>query len=141
MARIYFVRHGKAAAGFSEDPDPGLDAIGRSQADAIAPGLIARAPVELVSSPLRRARETAMPVETGLGQQARIVNEVAEIPSPTDDLEARGVWLRARMQENWSDMEPEYRVWRQGVVDALLGFQSDTVVFSHFIAINATVSD
>ena len=32
MARIYMVRHGKAEAGFGEGMDPGLNALGRSQA-------------------------------------------------------------------------------------------------------------
>ena len=34
MPLIYFVRHGKAAAGFSEDADPGLNDLGRAQAAA-----------------------------------------------------------------------------------------------------------
>ena len=91
MALIYFVRHGKAAAGFSEDPDPGLNDLGRAQAARIAPRLIA-AGAELFSSPLRRARETAMPVEAGLGRAARIEPAVSEIVAPVADLTARGAW-------------------------------------------------
>ncbi len=139
MALIYFVRHGKAAAGFSDAADPGLNEVGHAQAAAVAPRLIAAA-AELISSPLRRARETAAPVEQHLRQQARIVPAVAEIPSPTDDLAARGAWLRAAMQGHWSDLPPELQTWRQGVVDALLALQRDSIVFSHFIAINAAVS-
>ena len=36
MARLYMVRHGKAAAGWDGDADPGLDALGRQQAEAVA---------------------------------------------------------------------------------------------------------
>jgi len=139
MARIYFVRHGKAAAGFSEDPDPGLNDLGRAQAARIAPRLIA-AGAELFSSPLRRARETAAPVEEALRQQARIVPAVSEIASPVMDLSARGAWLREVMQGNWSDLSPEHQAWRRGVVDTLLGLPRDSIIFSHFIAINAAVS-
>ena len=36
MTRLYLVRHGRAAAGWDTDPDPGLDEIGRGQAQAVA---------------------------------------------------------------------------------------------------------
>ncbi len=139
MALIYFVRHGKAAAGFSEDPDPGLNDLGRAQAATIAPRLIA-AGAELLSSPLRRARETAMPVEAGLGRAARIVPAISEIVAPVADLAERGAWLRKAMQGNWTDLSDAHQVWRRGVVDVLLGLPRDAILFSHFIAINAAVS-
>ncbi len=140
MARIYFVRHGKAAAGFSEDADPGLNDLGRAQAEAVAPRLIAAAPADLISSPMRRARETAQPVEAALGRGARIAPAVAEIPSPALALAARGAWLRDAMRGNWSDLSPEHQHWRHGVVAALLALPRDTIIFSHFIAINAAVT-
>ncbi|MSP42535.1 MAG: histidine phosphatase family protein [Alphaproteobacteria bacterium] len=140
MALIYFVRHGKAAAGFGEDRDPGLNALGHAQAAAIAPRLIAAAPAQLISSPLRRARETAAPVEAALGRSARIEHSVSEIASPMDDLAARAVWVRAAMQGNWSDLLIAHQQWRRGVVDTLLALPQDSVIFSHFVAINAAVS-
>ncbi len=139
MAFIYFVRHGKAAAGFSEDADPGLNDLGRAQAAAIAPRLIA-AGAELFSSPLRRARETAAPVEAGLGRAVHIVPAVSEIVAPVADLTARGAWLRGAMQGNWTDLSVEHQAWRRGVVDTLLALPRDAILFSHFIAINAAVS-
>ena len=36
MTRVYMVRHGRAAAGWNVDPDPGLDDLGRSQSLAVA---------------------------------------------------------------------------------------------------------
>ena len=36
MATVQLVRHGKAAAGFGAHPDPGLDDLGRHQAQAVA---------------------------------------------------------------------------------------------------------
>lgn len=140
MARIYFVRHGKAAAGFSEDADPGLNDLGRAQAEAVAPRLIAAAPADLISSPMRRARETAQPVEAALGRSARIVPAVAEIPSPALALSERGAWLREAMRGNWSDLSTEHQHWRHGVVAALLALPRDSIIFSHFIAINAAVT-
>jgi len=140
MSLIYFVRHGKAAAGFSEDADPGLNDLGRAQAEAIAPRLIAAAPVDLIASPMRRARETAIPTETALRLTARIEPAVSEIIAPVAHLQARGEWLRGVMGGNWHDLAPEHQAWRQGVVNALLAMPRDSVIFSHFIAINAAVS-
>ena len=61
VTRVHLVRHGRAAAGWDTDPDPGLDDVGRSQASATAIDLSALESVEhdVVSSPLRRCRETA----------------------------------------------------------------------------------
>ena len=36
MTQIHLVRHGKAAAGFGSHKDPGLDDLGRRQAQAVA---------------------------------------------------------------------------------------------------------
>ena len=62
MARIYLVRHGRAELGWGMDYDPGLDDLGRSQASAAANKLAPLGPLEVISSPLRRARQTAMPL-------------------------------------------------------------------------------
>ncbi|MBK9972334.1 MAG: histidine phosphatase family protein [Acidimicrobiaceae bacterium] len=56
MPRLYLVRHGRAAAGWNTDPDPGLDAVGRHQAAAMTARLAPLGPLELVSSPLLRCR-------------------------------------------------------------------------------------
>ena len=38
MPRLHMVRHGKAAAGFGESADPGLDALGKAQAEEVVRG-------------------------------------------------------------------------------------------------------
>lgn len=139
MARIYLVRHGRAAAGFNEDRDPGLDTTGQAQAEAVARQLVQFAPIDLVTSPLRRTRETAAPLERLISQHARIADAVAEVPSPSADLAARGEWLRTAMQGGWSDLAPRYQQWRRDVVAYLCALSRDTIVFSHFIAINAAI--
>ena len=55
------VRHGRAAAGFGSHLDPGLDNVGRAQAEATAKELAVRFedPVPIYSSPLKRAQDTA----------------------------------------------------------------------------------
>ena len=148
MGKIYMVRHGKAAAGWDGDADPGLDVTGRAQAEAVAQDLTARlaSPVTLYTSPLLRCRETAMPLASMWQTQAIVEPRVAEIPSPIEDLEARTEWLRRVMAGSWADLsaDPEsggidFAGWQADVVTALvsLGKSEDIVVFSHFIALNA----
>ena len=45
MARLYLVRHGKATGSWDTDPDPGLDDVGREQAEAMATALMLYLPV------------------------------------------------------------------------------------------------
>ncbi len=139
MAVVRLVRHGHAAAGFSADHDPGLDDLGRAQADAMAAALAPLGPLPIVVSPLRRTRETAEALERLWATTAVVDDRVAEIPSPTDDLQARGTWLRGAMAGTWADLGPACEAWRDELVDRVRAFTVDTVVVTHFIAINAVV--
>src|SRR4029077_3748125 len=102
MARIYMVRHGKAEAGFGEGMDPGLDALGRSQALDVAERLQSLGPLPILSSPLRRTQETAAPLASTWNRTPVIEAAVAEIPSPKGmTLEERAKWLRTLMAGSW----------------------------------------
>jgi broad specificity phosphatase PhoE len=139
MPTLYLIRHGRAAAGFHEDHDPGLDELGHAQAQAAADALSSLTPMPIISSPLRRCRETSAPL-CGLWQTEATINKgVAEIPSPTEDLSARSAWLGKIMPGNWGDTEDWVQQWRNEVVTTLTGMREDTVIFSHFIAINVAV--
>src|SRR5258706_5105045 len=87
MLRLYLVRHGKPAVAWgSGDDDPGLDETGRGQAAAVAARLLSLPgedrPIRVVSSPLRRCRETAQPLADALGVPVEIDGAVGEIPTP-----------------------------------------------------------
>lgn len=138
-ATLYLIRHGQASAGFDQAYDPGLDATGLAQAEAIANELESLGPLPIVTSPLQRTRQTAAAFEQRWKVRARIEPAVAEIPSPTKDLQARADWLRQAMRGRWSELAPRYQEWRDWVVAALLALKTTTVVTSHFIAINAAV--
>ncbi|MBT3224709.1 MAG: histidine phosphatase family protein [Deltaproteobacteria bacterium] len=137
MPKIYLVRHGKAAAGWDADPDPGLDDLGRKQSIQATESLAPVGPLDIVSSPLARTRETAIPLAELWQRTPRIETRVAEIPSPTEDLSERAEWLRGVMGDIWTNQSQELLTWRQGIIDALYALEKDTVIFSHFIAINA----
>jgi broad specificity phosphatase PhoE len=139
MARIYLVRHGRAAASWSEDADPGLDALGIAQARQAAIWLQDHIPLEVISSPLKRALETASPLCEWLHYSPKLEPRVAEIPSPGLDLHDRGPWLRQIMQGGWSEVSADLTQWRRELIESLCELNTDTAVFSHFIAINVAV--
>lgn len=118
-----------------------MDDVGRAQAEATAEELAARfeEPVPIYSSPLKRAQETAAALATKWGSEVILEPRVAEIPSPTEDLRERATWLQGVMAGKWTDFPPELLRWRQELIDCVLGFETDTVVFCHFIAINVVV--
>lgn len=137
--RLYLIRHGRPTATFSEAHDAGLDAAGLAQAEAVAGRLAALGPLAIISSPLRRARETAAPLERRCGRPARVSPRVSEIPSPGLDLGARGEWLRGVMASRWRELPPELSRWREDVVAALLELTEPSAIFTHYIAINVAV--
>ncbi len=139
MARLYLVRHGKAAAGWDVDPDPGLYEVGRAQAEAMAADLAPKGPIPLIASPLRRTRETAAALERRWGVAAKIEPRVAEIPSPSEDLPRRMAWLKDIMQRRWQEADPGLQAWQRTVLLALAAIDRDSVVVTHFVAINVAV--
>jgi len=140
--RIYLVRHGQAAANWNEDLDPGLDESGTIQALAagqLISELFCREPCLVVSSPLRRARETAMPLAQTWQQEVVIEPRMAEVPSLGLALDERGPWLVSVMADRWPNVSAELNHWRHEVRRYLLSLSCNAVIFSHFVAINAAV--
>jgi broad specificity phosphatase PhoE len=139
--RLVLVRHGQATAGWDADPDPGLSEHGVRQARAAARELatLEASPWSILTSPLRRARETAEPLAAAWGVPAVVEPGIGEIPSPTEDLEARAAWLNGVMAGTWDDVGPDVLAWRAQVLDTLVRQAAPAVMFSHFIAINVAV--
>jgi len=130
------VRHGRAEAGFGDALDPGLDALGREQARVTAKRLADIGPLPIVSSPLKRARETAAPLAQLWKREPAIEEAIAEIPSQAKTLAERAQWLRGFMAGSWREASLELAAWRENAIAALAALSEDTVIFSHFIAIN-----
>jgi broad specificity phosphatase PhoE len=145
MSRVYLIRHGKPSSTWGEaDHDPGLDETGKAQARAAAEALMALPdrPQRVVSSPLRRCRETAEPFAQALGVAIEIDARVGEIPTPAAlSAEERPAWLRKAFGGRWAEIEGDldYEVWRGQVAEAVAA-HAGAAVFSHYVAINAAVS-
>jgi len=149
VARIALVRHGRASAGWDTAVDPGLDQLGYAQASVAATKLeniFVGRKVEIVSSPLLRCRQTAQAfadkrkAADNAEIRVQVSDDVAEIPSPEGvSMVERVEWLRTAMQGTWADLGGEYTTFRDRVVGFVRSLQVDTVIFSHFVAINAVI--
>lgn len=145
--RTYLIRHARPVSTWGgADDDPGLDPEGLRQAQAACQALLALTaearPSRIVSSPLRRCRETARPLADALALPIEILADVGEIPTPRGlSSQERGPWLRTALSGRWADIhgDIDYQAWREAVRDAVLA-RPGAAIFSHFVAINAVVS-
>jgi broad specificity phosphatase PhoE len=137
MARVFLVRHGEADSGYAQARDPGLSEKGRRQSDALAERLVDWPAMTIWTGPLLRARQTAQPLAVRWSRVPQVEPRVTEILAPDgDNLAGRGAWLNGFMTSHWRDAPEAQRAWRTGVLDALCGITEDTIVFTHFVAIN-----
>jgi len=138
--KLYLVRHGEAASSWGNVPNPGLSELGRVQAaDAATEIEKLTGPIDIVTSPLLRAQETAIPLEEKWGKKADIISSVSEIPSSHIPFEQRKSWLGEVMASDWSVQSKILQEWRNGILDMISSKGEDVVIFSHFMVINSIV--
>jgi len=136
MATVYLVRHGEAAASWGESDDPGLSSLGKIQAINAADELSQLQPLKIISSPKRRAIETAQPLAELWHVDITIDARVTEIPTP-NNIGDRSAWLKTIMQSDWQDMDNTMLKWQQQIVAALNELSEPAIIFCHFMVINA----
>jgi broad specificity phosphatase PhoE len=149
MPTLYVVRHGRVASNPVDPDDPELSAEGQSQAASVAEELRTRLPGKLaiLTSPLRRCRETAAPLGAAWGIRPIVEPRIAEVPGPPPAVLPRAEWLRRALLAEWPELielgqslRPGYDStlanWRAGVLEAILAYPHDAVVFSHFVPVN-----
>ncbi|MEM9572863.1 MAG: histidine phosphatase family protein [Pseudomonadota bacterium] len=135
---IYLIRHGEAAASWGTHPNPGLSETGRTQAEAVAMLLKDVAISTIHSSPMQRCQETAEAFARLSGIDLVIEPKVTEIPTP-QEVDDRVSWLQQLMSGNWSDAPELVQSWRRDLIETVSALPDETVVFTHFVAINAIV--
>jgi broad specificity phosphatase PhoE len=142
MTRLFLIRHGEPEAQWGvPGGDPGLSPLGAAQAEAAAQKLARLSEpgdgFELLSSPLKRARETAAPTARLLKRAVAIEPRIGEIAAPAHALDRRA-WLADLLSEgrSWGDADAALRDWREQLLAAVRGVERDSAMFSHFVAIN-----
>lgn len=140
MIDIYLVRHGEAAAQWGQSADPGLSERGWEQAEAARDEIlgVVREPVLLLSSPLARARETAHPLAEHWCCEVAIDDTYREVPAPVPR-DQRLDWLRGFMAGRWDDQPVALHEWRERILGNLGRLDRSSVIFTHFVVINAVV--
>jgi broad specificity phosphatase PhoE len=146
---LIIVRHGRTAANASGEllgrRDPDLDELGRRQADAIGQAL--SGVDRVVSSPLRRCRETAVAVSPTVDVDDRLVElDYGEFEGvPVADISA-STWAAWRADTAWAPPGGESlddlasRVWPalSDLIEDATGH--DVVVVSHVSPIKAALA-
>lgn len=135
---IYLVRHGEASAGWGHVHDPGLSELGVRQARQVAETLRDQAIEQALTSPMARCQQTAAPFSELSGLPAKIDPAVTEIPTP-QGLDDRVSWLRGFMSGSWDQAPSIIADWRMALLERAHALNEQTIVFTHFIAINTIV--
>ena len=136
MTRFYLVRNGRTedGAGFSENPR--LDEVGRVQAEAVASLLGSLPRMLILTSPQKRALESAKPLADRWLINPVVDESVTLMPLPNMQPSGVFAWLTTFMKGTWHDAPVEQAQWRQQCLEKLIQLKEDTVVFSHFVVVN-----
>ncbi|MDA0823777.1 MAG: histidine phosphatase family protein [Proteobacteria bacterium] len=136
---IYLVRHGEAIVPWSQAGNSGLSDTGQRQAQSVAEQLAYLVEPTVLSSPLIRAVETASPLSKLSRRPIAIDERFTEVPL-APDLAIRRAWLAEVADLRWSKVSDEIGRWREAAWIALLATPRESVIFTHFMLINALVS-
>ena len=146
MTRLFLIRHGAPLEAWGGgDPDPGLSEAGLEQAQGAARRLHGEGPLTVLSSPMRRCRETAAPFENLTGARVVIEPNVSEVATPSGVADRRAwlqenfPWRGAGAARQWPMLDAWVLAWRERLLAAMVAIKSESAVFTHFIAINAVV--
>jgi len=141
QTHIILVRHGEAAASWSEHPDPGLSSIGMEQAKNISLDFTDEfSSYTLLSSPKSRAIETMEPIALAQKRNFELDHNFIEIPSSGIATEEKQAWLKKVFEAPIEELPEDVKAWRQNLIDWLLSYKGHAIVTTHFMVINVLAS-
>ena len=144
MTRVFLARHAEPekSAGAARANGP-LSRFGRNQAEYLAERLLEFRPLKIVCGPSLRCKETAEFAAKRLSVSAAVDARLAEVEPPRGTPNAN-LWLmqnfRGDSATNWDQLDASRNKWRADNDRAISEMKENTVVFTHFININAIVS-
>jgi broad specificity phosphatase PhoE len=97
-------------------------------------------PARLIVSPLRRARETALPLAAAFDLARQIEPAYGELPwREGQTVVDRSVDLRRELAGNWAELDAARRGWREALIARALSETGDMAIVTHFVAINVLI--
>ena len=141
--QVIFIRHAEASNSWGNHPDPGLSDNGKNQSTELInhPELIELDDYSFISSPKLRAIETAKPLAEKFKKELIIENIFTEIPSLNIEPDKKQEWLKNILQMNKNDLPENITKWKDNIISKTKAFSQDSLVFTHFIVINALLSE
>ncbi|MEU3014216.1 histidine phosphatase family protein [Nocardia asteroides] len=153
--QLILVRHAQPerVVGDTTAADPGLTGIGGQQAERVPAALAAHDIARIVSSPQRRARETAAPTAAARGLPVEVFDDLAEydrdLPAyiPIEDAKTDFAEAYARIKAGFLPEQIDGAAFTARVLTAIDGLvaaaaPTDTVVaFAHGGVVNVLLAD
>ena len=139
---IILVRHGEASASWSEDLDPGLSIDGINQAKKLCEdeSLKNLHNFKFISSPRERAQVTSSFLSSKLNKVIEINDVFDEIPAKGVLLEDKMEWLKSIASMPIKDLPISVQKWNEKIIDTILSINQDSIIFTHFMVMNAVVA-
>ena len=140
---IILIRHGEASAAWGDDPDPVLSQLGENQAIELIDNneLLFLENYHFISSPKSRALMTAAPLAKKYNKDVEINAVFSEIPSNGIELKNKKNWLTEIIKMDLINLPNEVNDWRSELTKQILSIKRDTIIFSHFMVINALIAE
>lgn len=139
--QIILIRHAEAAASWgTSNPDPGLSNIGKKQAKILRKHLTNVDGFKVISSPMARALQTCQIALDIPLKNIQINATFSEIPSSNINTEDKSLWLQKISQASVRNLPNNLQNWFERIIEALEHITEDTIIFSHFMVINAVIS-
>ena len=139
--KLILIRHGEAASAFGESEDPSLSALGTKQSKKLVKDLNIDVlnKYKFFSSPKARAIQTAKPLVDILKKDLIVKKEFSEIPAPKIDSKEKQRWLKNIMSLPIDKLPKDVNLWRQNLLKVMSSLEKNTIVFTHFMVINALI--
>ena len=142
LIEIIFIRHGEASNAWGDHLDPGLSENGHLQ----SADLLKHKELQnledfcFISSPKSRAIETGKPLADKFGKKLNIDEIFIEIPSKNIAQDKKQDWLKSIIQTKRDDLPDFIESWSDDIYLKSKSFKENTIVFTHFMVINALLS-
>ncbi|HEY8083887.1 MAG TPA: histidine phosphatase family protein [Solirubrobacterales bacterium] len=139
MSRVLLLRHGESAGNahtgsetLNDEESDRLTETGRAQAHAAGPGLVSHGPTRLLTSPMRRAVETAEILGAAIGLEPSVLPHVHELERAESFEDALGRVRRLKVELEAAGPDERTLVVSHGIF--IRFFLFDSLLGEEFVA-------